>query len=534
MNYIFQIGRLDNNVSELKTYVYHGKKVEAPISSIALKEILQEKEPTKVKLFYPVTLPLNQNLLKSDSFNQNFKEEIKNILNDKTNYLENPNKFFKSHPYCYKIDSFYVIRSIGEYENTEFCSTLDANILEMFIEIIDFINLSYEVKELSDQNINIYIDTSTGLNFYVSALIEAARHFYVYASLQNWANEKNIKVFLTFTDPIIGNNKKEFNIYANYELKYKVFFHSDLPSNNNDINKIAKSIFEEDRKKKKELSEKLNKFSLIYLALQKNVPLFIYYRERNNDNEIIDVISLLKEKVKNIFKNCPYTKVFDDKINTKEIIQLFTSLSLYLGIVRLLNAKGISVLNKEQGVDLEQLKKDFCDANFDDNSQPSIYNCFELFPNIRMLESEISNICNNHLKQFKKTTNSKEIINLNNKWMCLDEFYKKINKYLPNSDVDKKSDLMSHKESQYSLDDRCSEIDQSRFFDESNKNERNFKEAENNYSVNKTQIDPRNFFAHCGFEKSLTEIMITDNDNVYLRYIPNEQDLEKVSNLLRK
>ena len=85
----------------------------------------------------------------------------------------------------------------------------------------------------------LFLDTSTGLNEYVNALITAASHFIVSQGLRHINPENNIEVYRIISDPVIGNPANDgtnpYNVYIS-KMHRIVFF--SLPYKENKLEKI--------------------------------------------------------------------------------------------------------------------------------------------------------------------------------------------------------------------------------------------------------------------------------------------------------
>jgi CRISPR-associated protein Csx1 len=434
MKFIYQVGRFDKNYNKDINFIIDDKTYKAKLSSISLKNYFQ-KQP-KLILIYPVSIMYNQSALQNnDEFSQIISEKI-------SNYLENPKEVLKVHPHNKDADDFLVIHSIGEYKlfsNIEkFEGTYDDIVLAILCDMIKRL-----LEEKNKEN-EFYIDISSGHNIYVSAMLEALRHFSVFSKLLNWQNKKLIpKTYITFSDPILGSSAKEFKIHIQ-ELRFKVFFSSPVSKNDIDKNKkdrISKKLYENNKERKNKLDEFFEKFIILYSAIKNNTPLVLYHFEYNKHNEIINFIKEIIEEIENKLSN-NWRK--SPSLSKDDYLKIILSLGFYAGIVEVLENKNIKKYDFEKGVGLDEIK----------HKAKCIYEIFNLNPLIHILGHEIYN-----LKEGKDEKGKKLIEKVSEKW-------EKLDKYL---------------------------------YGEGN----SFKE--------------RNFIAHAGFERNITEVR-KENNQLYFRY----------------
>lgn len=454
--YIIQIGRLDKGVVENKkiNFTIDSKNYNTSLSSFALK---QHFGNASVILLFPVSLPFNKSLVEGDVkfCSEELKNKIEKIINSERDwYFNDPLSFFKNvHPQGKEADDCLVIHSIGEYEGVEFEGYFDDIVLEIFVYLVENYLKNEKIKE-------IYIDISTGLNIYISALLEAIRHFYVFTRLLSWGEENQIKLCLVYTDPIIGSSAKTPRIYTDYILNYKVFFSS--PIKVNDITgtdekdtfqfSIAKEIAGDDRELKKEINKFLDHFTVCFSAIKNNIPLAIYTFEID---KIEDVKKLL-QKILYLTKERLYKDIRKTPKLKKDIyLKFFLSMSFSIGILKIFNKYGINpgIHPKEEGVSINEIEQKF----------EEIYEEFGLHLNISFLKTEISNI-------------KKKVIDEKGEWKDLKSYFSEL-------------------------------------------------ESKDTQPVN------RNFFAHSGFEKSIT-IIRKMGEELYIKY--DEKHINMIKKWLRE
>lgn len=379
-NLILQIGRLDKNIEENLNFIYENKTYSAPLSSISLRDCLG-KDKTRVVLIYPVSLPLNSTF-------RNFKIEIpfykcmNEILDDQSKreeYLKNPQDFFNKHPHSQLADYSLPIHSMGNYEGTFFKASMDDFILYIFSFIIE--------EYLNNRFQNLYIDITSGLNIYITALSEALKYFGMWEHFYNIGTNTHVKFFITYSDPIIGRSNKDYNLYE-YEFNIETSFLD--PITYTDIEgglskKIIEESLGEDSVFKNALNGYLKDFVILYSALKNTAPLILYQYDIKEEREIktflrgkvIDkILSKYKENWKETFK-----------IDHKKTIDVILSLAFLMGIVKLLKKRNIS-------------KKDLYIKDLV-NTVDSIYRDLELYAQLGLFKYEVqANFGNNYKKIF--------------------------------------------------------------------------------------------------------------------------------------
>jgi CRISPR-associated protein Csx1 len=381
MKLIYQIGRLERGAFNPIKFEVHGKVNKALLSSFALKQsFLENEQASKVILIYPVSLVLNKNAPKIENIPEDFKQTIESVLkneNERFNYLSNPYPYFAKHPHSEEADDFIVIHSLGQYEGISFSATLEELILEIFIDMVK----RYQDEPFSE----LYLDISSGHNIYTSALLEAGRLFLTFYKLQNFnLKDKGLKVFITFSDPIVAPYDRTFQVHKDFCLEVKTFFSfPEKPIQNrldNAYSKFAKDLVgNELRSFKRQLNELFSHGYFFYSAIKNNCPLVLYtkpyHQEEEIDKGIADLINLVYQRLYKDYQKTPGLK-FD------LFRKAFLVLSIYKGIVKVL--KEYKIYKKEE-VGLEELARNFRDEN------QGFYNCFELKQNREYFSHEFSN-----------------------------------------------------------------------------------------------------------------------------------------------
>ena len=449
---ILQIGRLDKDFEKNIKFKYNGKFEEGPLSSIALKKIIGNK--LKIILIYPVSLALNS-IFKERNDNDFFREmnQIINNDNKKEDYIKNPKDLYKNHPHSKLVDSFFCIHSIGTYENTKFEASVQDITLFIFAKLIE----EYAKSNFSYKK--IFVDVSSGLNIYVTALLEALRYFQTWEKLFNLSNS-SLECFVVYTDPIIGRKKDEENIEYNiykYKTNVKAFFSSPITYDEVEQG-LPKRIIEEqlkkDRGNKKELIALLEDFLLLYSSFTNGIPLALFNLEFTHLDNIEKFIRLfvdwIIEKFEENFKKSPM-------FNFDEFTKVILSLSFLRGLIKIIEENKISKRETNTNEIFENISK--------------IYKSLGLYVQSGLIEYEIIKIIN-------ACKNENCPLKNNGDWIKLDEVLPKM------------------------VDDKKSE-----------------------------QLNERNFFAHAGFERTVTLIKKEDNI-IYLKY--DENKIEEIKNMLKK
>ncbi len=458
---IYQIGRFDSSINKQVNFEIDDKPYSWELSSFALKKHFGEH--ARVILVYPVSILLIKRAIeeiKDKEGLKSFYEKIKGLAKEPEeskrhikDYINNPWEYLKEHPHSKKADGFIVIPSIGEFLGEKFSSPLGNIVLRILIDMIE----RYKNEPFDE----MYLDISSGHNIYTYALVEAGRLFLTLMKLEDFLNEKNIKVFIAITEPIIigssqdknSQDKKYYKIFKDFQLDAKGFFYfPEKPQENseNAFSKYAKKLSEtikgkEDRELKRKIMNMLYKAYLFYSALRNNLPLVVYYlctieeyryTEDDVKNLLEEIVNLLKQRLDGNLKESP-------DLNFDDLRKLFMMLGLAVGIIRVLEKREICKGIKE-GVYLNDIERLFA------KEENSIYRYFELTTNILYLQQEIQN---NFLDENKRDS-------ITNEWKLLRDIAK------------------LHGES----------------------------------------INPRNVVAHCGFEKNITEVKKSDNGNIIIRY----------------
>ncbi|ADQ42008.1 CRISPR-associated protein DxTHG [Caldicellulosiruptor acetigenus I77R1B] len=291
----------------------------------------------------------------SSKIDEKCKKEIENIWDNENVYLENPYNFFNNgFPYAAEKDELKVIHSIGSYiygkkgeepKEIQFDSAYSDIVLEIFLDMLErYLKKEEPVSE-------VYVDISSGHNIYVSALLEALRHFATFMNLSCWlVKSKRPKLFAAICAPILPGNKNVYNIYIE-DQQFIVFFES--PIKLSDIENIKEKITAEFTDYLKEV---LERFLLVFSAIKNNIPLYLFDRYTEIDslnsvyNLLLEIIKYLNARISKNYKSSP-------KLDRRMWVKIINSLGFYIGIIENLRAYKIFPVVSEKGVMVKDIEK---------------------------------------------------------------------------------------------------------------------------------------------------------------------------------
>lgn len=367
---IYQVGRI---LGETKPFFISSQEPqsdfyqESELTSFFLKKYLKAKQKeAKVILIYPVSILLNKKLPEEMEKRNlhDIREKIAYIINNPTEYLKSPASYIQQIPCEEDKDDILVVHSLGIYVGTELKGYYDDMVLELFFDMVK--------RCLHGQVQALYLDISSGLNIYISAMIEAARYFSTFITLMNWADNNIPEIIITFSDPIIGSAASKYEIHFQKQIYPKVFT-SPLSSyfkrtrqgvtlTEDELNRFLKNeIFTDsddklNRPLKRSLSEKLLKSLLIYSAIVNCTPLYLYYLDRHTEQEISKEIENLIDYAE---KKLYYSYKESPKLNKEAYIEIICQLALYVGMIRMLQEHDIGPINPDIGMSLQMLRDIF-------------------------------------------------------------------------------------------------------------------------------------------------------------------------------
>jgi len=370
---IYQIGRLDTNITNKIKFKLEDITYGEFLSSFALKKYIKN---ASLVLIYPISLPFNKNLCQEKSkLPRDFKKEIETIIKNPKRYFETPEEFFKKHPHTEEADSFILIHSIGDYENQKFEGNFYDIVFKIFLDMVK--------RYLEKPFKALFVDVSSGHNIYISALLEATKHFSVFSQLSNWYEKEKIpEVYLAFSEPIIGSSAQEYTIYWE-PTKFIAFFSSPVKYNDISNYQLARDIARENRELKRKIQDFLENFSITFSSIKNNIPLSLYHFPHHKSEEIknfiFEIISLIQKLLRTNWK-------VSSNISYKNFLNLLLSLSLYMGITEVLDKENIQEYNQENGLSLSEIKRKF---TFKKNN---LFRYFNLSNNFQYVGTEINNI----------------------------------------------------------------------------------------------------------------------------------------------
>lgn len=388
--YIYQIGRLDTNVFKEYEFQIDDNIYTTSLSSLAIKDsIAKNNGKPSIILIYPVSLPFNPPLSNNKEFRSScpleFMKNIETALNDPEEYLKNPEVLFQHHPHTKKADDFFVIHSLGTYGTFQSPISFDCHyqdiLLEMLLNMIEkylhFINAD------ASEPLEFIIDISSGLNIYVSALLEASRQFGVFLQLSGWHNKDAIpKISIAFSDPILPGQDISHAIHFD-KLRVRSLFSS--PITNKDISNFALSrkVFpdESERKEKNILQKFLERFLIVLSAVKNNTPLAVYQFGFDNENDLLEIlgnfIAYTRKKLFGSYMKSP-------ELDEDAYLKILLTLGFYYGISRMLKENGVNNF-RDTGSEMN-------DINDIKGAFYKIYEAFGLTLNKAILGNEIDRI----------------------------------------------------------------------------------------------------------------------------------------------
>jgi hypothetical protein len=363
------------------------------------KHFDESGDPSKVILIYPYSILLSERRPEFNNKLDEFFDKLKaNDTEEINQYLKDPYAYLEDHPHSKEANDFIVIHSIGEYMGIEFSTALGDIVLRILIDMMQ--------RYLEEPFEEMYLDISSGLNVYASAMIEAGRVFLTLISLQKMSLQKPyLKVYISFSEPIIpANTTKTYEIYKDFQLDVKAFFQFPENPNKDNIERLNlntyKEVFsafvdrifkyfpaEENSKLKDKTNEIVYKAYLFYSALKNNTPLalchlFLDKNFRYDEEEIDDITKELIRLLKNKF-NSDFTKSGDfiksPELNLNDFKKMFITLSLAKGMIRVLKNRLKNITQKDEiSVSLKDLEDTF-------TGKHSLYKSFGLDTNIDYL-----------------------------------------------------------------------------------------------------------------------------------------------------
>lgn len=266
----------------------------------------------------------------------------------------------------------------AKYHGFTFNANYELIQFNFFLKMVDFYLKHPEIE-------NIYIDISIGLNLYNDALREAIRNFSVFAHLMKFKSERKVNIYLLYSDPVIGQQKRQHSIFT-VKIPVKVWFSS--PIRKEDLNKdsINKLNLE------KNIVKIIKNYYYSYISIYRNHPLIVQYFGFDSPQVIYNELSKLVHQFLEIYGIQPGIYI-QKKYNLPENIEdiklmqaIIQSLGLYHNISNNLLMNGFSTEATEM-IELNKIK------NFE-----KIYSFYEMVANWNILERDIQNLLSNSKK----------------------------------------------------------------------------------------------------------------------------------------
>ena len=261
-----------------------------------------------------------------------------------------------------------IIQSIGDFDGIDFRGDYDDVVLRIFGRMVeDYLNLRPD---------EIYVDISTGLNLYVSALLEAFRYFLIWVRLLEFGSSDIPHFYRLFAEPFLGDRSKEiYDIYRK-RMRAKAFFLSPI----NAVNLERFSPIADVRL--------LRRFLVVFSSIYRNAPLYLFHHGIDDSeiirNAIYDLLRRISDETGAYRSGEGYVE-FDGKGRRRLYTDLLLSYALYhriSSVVYDLVDGEIFEDYKDMGVHVDYLMKTF----------EKIYNLFGLEMNMYLLENEVNKL----------------------------------------------------------------------------------------------------------------------------------------------
>lgn len=290
-----------------KNFLINGQVFKTILSLDALKKYLEKRDnKVQITFFVPESLLITQDL-----------QKYKDILSNKG------------------ISDFELVEipSVGEYH-------LNGQ-RRFFISNVDTIMVAMLLKFIEDRPDIFYIDVSTGQNIYTTQLVEAARNYLLYRTLETvLQSDQTCSGYMCFVPPITPNVQsynielEEITVNASFTLPDSdTAYVSNLDSY--EIPRNVKKMLDKRMKKfkfKNNLESLLDELKMAYNAIKLNVPLAFYQilkMEMDPEPLISEFIKYVKElmypvRVDNYTIRLP--------IKARQIVNTLLSIALYSSI----------------------------------------------------------------------------------------------------------------------------------------------------------------------------------------------------------
>jgi len=463
---LYQMGRFESSIDELVNFEIDSKPYSQELTSFALKEHFGE--PAKVILVYPVSVLLNKGAIEGIKD----KEGLKSFYEKIKGLAEKPEES-KRHIKDYINNPWEYLREHPHSKKTDdfiVIPSIGEFLGEKFSSPLGNIVLRILIDMIerykNEPFDEMYLDISSGHNIYNYALAEAGRLFLTLMKLEDFLKKKDIKVFIAITEPIIGKPSPD--------KRYKIF---------KDFKLDAKGFFYFPEKPQ-ENSE--NAFSTYAKEVSKTIKGEEDRKLKRKINDMLYRAYLFYSALRN---------------NLPLVVYYLCTLEEY----RYTENDAKNLLEE-----IVNLLKQRLDGNL--KTSPDDLNFEDLRKLLMMLGLAVGVIRVLETREICKGI--KEGVYLSDIERLFTEEENSIYRYFELT-----TNIMYLQQ----------EI-QKNFLDNEKLIVNEWKLLKNITDQSSTSINPRNFLAHCGFEKNITELKKLDNGDVLIRYASYYKENDKEYN----
>jgi len=478
---IYQMGRFESSIDIPVNFEIDGEPCSGELSSFALKKYLGE--PTKVILVYPVSILLNENALKGikDKLNKNLagerkdEEDLKSFYEKIKGFVEGEEKEkekekYIKNPWEYLREHPHSKKADGFIVIPSIGEFLGEKFSSPLGNIVLRILIDMIERYKNEPFDEMYLDISSGYNIYNYALAEAGRLFLTLMKLEDFLKEKDIKVFIAISEPIFGKPSSDKN--------YKIF---------KDFRLDARGFFYFPEKPQ-ENSE--NAFSKYANKLSETI-------KSKEDRE-------LKRKIMNMLYKA-YLFYSALRNNLPLVVYYLCTLEEY----RYTENDAKNLLEE-----IVNLLKQRLDGNL--KTSPDDLKFEDLRKLFMILGLAVGII---------RVLETREIC----KWIKEGVYLSDIERFF----AEEGNSIYRYFELTTNIVYLQQEI-QKNFLENEKLITNEWKLLKDITNQSSTSINPRNFLAHCGFEKNITEVKKSDNGDVLIRYTSYYKENDNEYNSLEK
>jgi CRISPR-associated protein Csx1 len=217
---IYQIGRFDSSIDEKVNFEIDGELRSGELSSFALKEHFREH--ARVILVYPVSILLNEGILlnKKALEEMRSKESLRSFYEKIKGFVEGKEEEkekekYIKNPWEYLKEHPHSKKADGFIVIPSIGEFLGEKFSSPLGNIVLRILIDMIERYKNEPFDEMYLDISSGHNIYNYALAEAGRLFLTLMKLEDFLKEKDIKVFIAISEPIFGKPSPD--------KRYKIF-----------------------------------------------------------------------------------------------------------------------------------------------------------------------------------------------------------------------------------------------------------------------------------------------------------------------